>query len=182
MDARDVGRRVAARLADIGMTRAELADTLGCDRSKISNLTRGARQRLDLEFLQSVAGAIGLDIADLVASGGGSGPAPVSTAAEAIAAMRSFADAWHAWVDTERERVANERLRIEADAETRRQQIREVDAVDAQARLLSRESERDASQGMRIALEALSHSAGVPLSSHGAGRTEAPARRARTGS
>lgn len=176
MNSQDIGRRVAQRLDEVGMTRAELAERIGCDPSKVSNLTRGARQRLDLEFLQEVAGALQIDVAELVTDGN-----RPDTADRAIAAMNNIAEAWRVWMETERERVANERLRIEEEAKTRRQEIASVDATKAQERLVARETEREATVGMRIALEALSRTVGAQAAPHAAGRSEPPARRAHAG-
>lgn len=177
MNSQDIGRRVAQRLEELGMTRAELAERLGCDPSKVSNLTRGARQRLDLGFLQEVAGVLQVDVAELVSRV----DRPGDATDRAIAAMNNIAEAWRAWMETERDRVANERLKIEEDAKTRRQEITSVDATRAQERLVARETEREATVGMRIALEALSRTVGVPAAPHSAGRSEPPARRARAG-
>jgi transcriptional regulator with XRE-family HTH domain len=182
VDLKHLGRRVATAIEATGMTQAQVAERVGCDPSKVSNLVRGVRARLDVEFLAAVAEALGTTVEALFA------PDPPETPSElheAFDAMRVFAETWRLAIETERERVANERLRIETAAAMRTAEIEQVEAVDAQARLVAREGERDAQRGMRLAMEALSRGlvgprrAGNPRSSvsHPASRPGAAASR-----
>jgi len=138
VDLKGLGRRVATAIEAAGMTQAQVAERVGCDPSKVSNLVRGVRARLDVEFLAEVAEALGTTVEALFA------PDPPDTPSElreALDAMRVFAETWRLAIETERERVANERLRIETAAAVRTAEIAQVEAVDAQARLFASEDE-----------------------------------------
>lgn len=179
MDSGFIGRRVAARREARGWMQKDLASMLGCDPSKISNLERGARQRVDLDFLTEVAAALGASVADLMSGESADARDDSAEPVNMGRVMRALEDVTKAWLlreETERARQDNERLRLENDR-IRTQQVDAANADErrerARERTIARESERELHSGLRLAIDEL-----VRLSNpHGDRRREVAASR-----